>query len=387
LEGLIQLLGEILAYLGTGLRLLAPLAVLLLLGLVLFAKARRLARWLLFLGFGLVALALGGLTVLNAFFFEPSMRWILDRVADRTGIEVQYGEVDGDLWAGQISFADLSARRAQDPVSQLDFRLARARVDIAVTSLLWGEIDLEEVHLRGLRGSYQRVGSAEPAGPRRDFRIRRLRLQDVQIEVLDAREEPAQRISIEIASLESADFSARQAVFDLLFRSQIQGRFQGVAFQIESTPDDPGGRSRWRVTGARPGTLGVRSWPAALASASLDLDVQSRWQPDPGSDVDFRIGLALSGVVRPQDEILGRAYDLLLDADQTLRLTLPLRLAQSRFTSARSVSDTGVVGALLDQVGQSWDRLSNGLDLSDAPGLLEEAGEGARDLWDRITDR
>src|SRR5687767_5104296 len=79
-------------------------------------KARR--RWPRRMALGAAAcllLTVGTVLALNFLFFEPTARWILGRVHDRTAIEVRFGSASGNLLTGRLALRDVTLRRTSHP--------------------------------------------------------------------------------------------------------------------------------------------------------------------------------------------------------------------------------------------------------------------------------
>lgn len=84
--------------------------------------------------FALVGLALtiGAAILANTVFFEPTVRLILTMVGQRTGSELAFNSVSGNLLTGRFVFEEISAKRTSDIKSSFDLKARKFSVNLNV---------------------------------------------------------------------------------------------------------------------------------------------------------------------------------------------------------------------------------------------------------------
>ncbi|HEX7899050.1 MAG TPA: hypothetical protein VF950_14900 [Planctomycetota bacterium] len=203
--------------------------------------ARRVRRALL----GAVAVLGFALILIQTVFFEPIVRRIAAAVQARAGIELSFARASGNLLSGRVVLHEGSARRSSDPTAIFDVTAREMEVDVRLLSLLTGTVSIESVRVAGARGTYTRVSDVERP-PRKPFQADVLRLEDVEIAwTLRRPDHPDFQLPLRIDRLEARPFSARDASFSVLFRSNAAGTLGGAPFAIATEGDGDGRRTTW----------------------------------------------------------------------------------------------------------------------------------------------
>ena len=247
--------------------------------------ARRVRRVLLG-----VAAAIGlALILVQTVFFQPIVRRIAAAVQARAGIELGFARASGNLLSGRVVLHDATARRSSDPAAAFDVAAREMEVDVRLLSLLGGTVSIESVRVAGARGAYTR-GSGIERPPRKPFKADVLRLEDVEIAwTLRRPDKPDFHLPLKIDLLEARPFSARDAAFSVLFRSNATGAINGAPFRITGEGDGDGRRTAWTAE-----RVPVRlmadflgepfDW---LSDGTADVKVTDAWRRGAKTEVDL----------------------------------------------------------------------------------------------------
>jgi hypothetical protein len=103
-----------------------------------------------------LALTIGAVVLLNGLLFEPTVRLALALVGQRTGAEVTFGSVSGNLLTGRFAFEDLHARRASDVKSNFDLRARTLQADLDLLTLIARPITFESLSADSVSGTFHR---------------------------------------------------------------------------------------------------------------------------------------------------------------------------------------------------------------------------------------
>ncbi len=208
-------------------------------------------RWfrrLSMLSVALLLLALLVLVVIDRFFFEPSVRWAFQRLQPKTGIQVDFQSAAGSLFQCRVRLQDVRFRREGHPRSNFDLQAGQAVFDVAASSLLLGQPQFEMVMIDRIRGTYYREPHEGQVVLRRRYVVDQLHLSDVRLRVIDGtREGSPLELDVEIDDWTALPLRSDWAVFDILFRSQANGRLQNVPYRISRSETAAGPMTHWRI--------------------------------------------------------------------------------------------------------------------------------------------
>lgn len=173
------------------------------------------------------------MTVANLFFFDDMVRMMAHYGTKGTGIQVNFDKVSGSLWKGKFEFTGLSVTRLSQSVNTFAIKIDSAEVDISMAALPWQRIVVESLVVKGVRGDYRKLGHASRYTPRRSFRIEDFNLSDLRVDYINRMAgSDALPVVVKIDAMRSTLMRSNWLVFDLLFLSNIDGSFDGTAFQV-----------------------------------------------------------------------------------------------------------------------------------------------------------
>ncbi|HVW02845.1 MAG TPA: hypothetical protein VHB77_20975 [Planctomycetaceae bacterium] len=217
--------------------------------------------------------------VLNAMFFEETLRWIFSGIQRQTGIETTFRAAQGNLWSGLAGMSHVRIRRQDHPHSNFDLSVDELLIDVSVLRLWQGKFALQEFSAQDVQGKIEWL-EAVPEESRRPFRIDRADLKRVDVKWTDRTRGQPIEARLEVDEFRCAAFRSNWAAFDTLFRGTTSGRISGQPFSIESQAIEGGRQTRWKAD-ALPANVvapylgGPFRW---MAEGKVDLDVTDRWQ-------------------------------------------------------------------------------------------------------------
>ena len=240
------------------------------------------------------AIIIGGLFVINKFYFADSVRTVFGILERRSGIETSCVDIDGNLFSGRIALGECTIARDEHDTTQFDLQLDNVEFDLKLSSL-FGTAEVQTAYVTGLRGSVTRSQTSpddEQATekPRRSFVIQDLKIEDVELNLSGVNKDGGSfDLPVSIASATSAPLRSRLALFDILFRSNATGRIAGAEFQIRTGGDPSGRQTVWNaadvpVASFGAVTGGVLSW---FQQGVVDVYVVDKWRRDGQLEIDM----------------------------------------------------------------------------------------------------
>lgn len=240
----------------------------------------------------LVALTLLLVTVVDLFWFGGFVRWSFDRIEASSGLRVEYASVEGSLWTGSITMAEMRIRRKKDEGLRCDVCIDHAALDISVTSLLDSSVSVDSLVVRKVTGGIQWPSKAKDKTgherrAKRRFRIESLRVEDLDLELTNL---PGKPYRLTTPRWRSEPLRSSWLPFDVLFRSNFEGTIAGAEFSVLSEGGPDGRHTRWRATNLPISYLAEKLGGKFrfLRAGALDLDVDDRWSLDDVAKIDSR---------------------------------------------------------------------------------------------------
>lgn len=331
-----------------------------------------------------------GVLTLNFFFFDWSVRKILDGADARSGIAVGFAETDGNLLTGRIRLLDVTLVRRSDPLTVFDARAKEVEIDLDLPSMIWGDRRVELAHVAGLSGTVERLAKRKPAPwyAKRNVHIDRLVISDANIAWVDhtrPRDGTPLRVNLALDEFVGERLQTRWIAFDLLFRTNGHGRVDGKPFAVTNEPTPTGRQTVWRFEEVPATLLGdfVGGPIAGFTEGRADVVATTvHHDPTRGLDMDWR--LTLTGVraeVPPSLEgwrrrLAAAFVDYVEEHGERLPLAFTFQLDASGFDGAASPEAAGLwtavaetatkevaraVGVTPEHVGELKDRVAEKL--------------------------
>jgi hypothetical protein len=350
-----------------------------------FVRWSGISRLIITVAFAGLVLTIGGLILVNTLFFEPAIRQVLGFVAKRTGTELEFKSVSGNLFTGRFTFENMSAKRVSDTKSSFDLKVGTLSGHVALQTLLIGPISFKSLSLEAVSGTFHqqdKQGTGRDAhdagriGAKRRFRIEDLTLRDVDVALSKGDRAP---VAISLKSVTSMPLRSHFAVFDLLFRSNVAGQIDGHDIHISTGNRDGTRITQWRMPDLPVVSVSrfVTSPPVGLLrEGTLTVNVDDQWrlgkQAEINMDWDIRMRGARAGP-RTGANVLEQTFALPIinyinSKDGDIDLHFKLAMNENQFEDIVS-----------PDAGALWNSLTQSIAKAIAAGTgmkTEEAGHG-----------
>ncbi len=342
-----------------------------------------------------LVVVLAGLFVLNQFYFGPTVRWAVDRVANVTGYTIALGTVEGDLWSGQLTLGDLHLVGQTANGTAADVTVGRLEADLAVLSLLTPNVRLDRLLAADVDVAVQRVASPPSSAdaPRKDHGGRRftVELLDVTNAVMQVEQPDGATHALEIETARVAPLRSNWAPFDLLFRSNLEASFDGADLRV-STVKIAGDGRRTELALDRMDLTTLSAFTDAapirwFADGTISARMQDEWRRDDiaidtGWEIQLRDAEIGLGNVRGVGEaVLARALAEVVDArDGDVELAFRLQLDEDGFRDSASGDLTAWWDAMINGVAQAVAAMEPTAEADETEGRLRGFTQGVRDV-------
>lgn len=310
----------------------------------------------LLLAVGVVGLVL--FLALQFFFFEGTLRWGLARVKASTGIDVRFASASGNLLTWSTELKGLKIARRGHPQSNFALTIDSFSADLDAWSLLWGEVKLQSFVVRGMKGTFTRLRKApKKRKKKRPFVIQSLRLEGVKLRFQDrTREGRVLDVPLEIKRWESKPLRSTYAMFDVLFRTNAQGRFADKPFELMTRGDRKGRQTCWKAYDLP--IAPVAAWVGGplgwLKTGRLFVYVKDEWRRAESPVIELYWSMTLRDVqaeVPPHKRGLARviakaAVGYINKRGKFLPLEFSLTVREGQFRHTASLAATGLFQAV-----------------------------------------
>jgi hypothetical protein len=317
-----------------------------------------------------IVLTIGGLVLVNTLFFEPAIRQVVGLVAKRTGTELEFKSVSGNLFTGRFAFEDISAKRVSDTKGSFHLKVRSLSGDIDLPTLLTGPVSFRKLSVDTVSGTFHDREKRGTGGQvhdddgrirtKRRFRVEDLTLRNVDVALSKG---DGASVALSLKSVSSMPFRSNFAVFDLLFRSNVVGQIDGHDISITTRDADGGRISQWRMPDlpiASVNRLVAKPPISWLHEGTLTVSVDDRWVLARQAEIDMDWSIRMRGVraeARKAGGVLEQAFALPIvnyinSKDGNLDLHFKLVMNESQFEDMVS-PDAGV---LWDTVVRSMSR-------------------------------
>lgn len=279
-------------------------------------------------------LLLVSLLAINTFLFEPTMRFIVSKVEEKTKMEVSFSSVDGDILSGKVKLADLQIQRDNHETLDFDILAQNVSFDINVYSLLSNPIVIEDLIVEDVEGrvwdkaKQKEVSAQHPKNKlevsvgnfrlgvqlkddsetadkvvpqkleaKKTFVVSDLKINNVKFDVYKHDKEP---LALALDKIHSAPFRSKYAVFDTFFRSNIEGSLNNHKITIATEEIASGRKTKWHLDNF-PVTL-IKSYVhktpfSWFERGSIDVLVEDKWQYGGNAEIEMDWRMQLKGVV------------------------------------------------------------------------------------------
>lgn len=330
-----------------------------------------------------ILLGLGVLGLMATWvFFDPILRYGLARAEEKTGVEINYDAARGNLLAGRVALEGVTMRRAKGSGLDFDLSARQAEVNVALLTLLDGEVRIEHARVEGVRGRLdlpeKKEGNAGDVERRekRAFRIDDLGVKDVALNIVPRGQEG---YPLMIAQAEVMPLRSRTALFDLLFRSNLQAEVAGQPLSVATKRITENGReTHWRfvnVEAAKLSQVMPRAPLTWLEDGRVTVTVDDRWSlSEDWIEMDWRVAfegieVSLPEGLPPMEAVVAKAFQKGVQAKGgNAAFRYKIELDQEQIALARDGDLEGF-----------WKVLLTGFVKDSAKGAVLRSGEAAEE--------
>ncbi len=341
-------------------------------------------------------LSLIGILAANFLFFESVVRLATNRVANRSGITIDFKGAKGSLFTGSIRFEGLRVTRDGHPNSNYDIQLDKCDLKISVMTVLKKERRVQNINASGVRGTFERLAPSD-ATARKPFIVEHLSISNAALDVTDNTPPGGiARLKLELDSFIVDNYESQWPVLDILFTSNTRGRVEGDPFEITSSTDADVQTSQWKA-GRLPLPLVVTYLGGPfrlLREGNAEILVDNSWkkgEENPKIDMHWRITFTdlKAGIPVDANEIYAKFLDPVVGHIELQNGKLPLDfhvvIDQQAFRGKASLESIGLwtviresaIRTFEDNVGVKFDVVVERV--IDAAGAVREAAKGAAD--------
>ncbi len=259
-----------------------------------------------------VLLAFGMIGVVFSFvFFDQILRYGLNQAEAKTGVHITSEGASGNLLSGRVALDGVAMRGAGDSGLGFDVTARHVALDVALFSLIF-EPRVQLAEVAGVRGlvSLPAAQADRPKPTRKEsraFSVDDIRVSDV---VLNVQPQSGAAYPFEITQANVTPFRSGTALFDLLFRSNMQATIAGQSLFVETREITEYGRStKWRFEEIEADKLKLilpRAPLTWLEGGAITARVDDQWSlSEDWIEMDWNLSFRDVQVVAPDQAGLG----------------------------------------------------------------------------------
>ena len=346
------------------------------------------------------ALTIGALALANTVFFAPTVRLILAIVGQRTGTELAFKSVSGNLFTGRFAFEDIRAKRISDTKSSFDLKARNLDADLDLLTLTDPPIVFDTLSVDTVTGTFRQPertagrkghgNGGERIKAKRKFGVTKLTLTNVDVALSRGEGMP---VAVSLKSVTSAPFRSNFAVFDTLFRSNVVGQIDGHDISISTQQTDGGRVTQWRMPDLPAASISrfVTKPPIGwLREGVLNVSVDDRWKLGTQDAIEMDWNIRMQGVHAEANNGAGAIERALAvpiigyinSREGNVDLRFKLLMNESQFENMVSLDAGALWKALLRSMASSIAG-GTGEKTQDVRQSLEKAVEGFKGFLDR----
>ncbi|EDY83893.1 hypothetical protein VDG1235_3520 [Verrucomicrobiia bacterium DG1235] len=287
-------------------------------------------KWIQRIALGSLAIFTAALLLLNFVFLEQTVRFAVNKVETKTGFEIEYESMEGNLFTGAFAFEGLDITQTLAEKPQLSIQAQSLAANLSVWNFIFGSRVVDSASLSEASITLQTIAKPEEekksvfaiglawnenrldgltAGPASlvktpNYTIKDLKLSKLSIHVDDRSSETPTNYDIAIDHFEAQPLRSHFAIFDLLFRSNLDGTLNGSRLTISNTESDGHRHTKWATQDVPAGVLAsLIGGPFSLFEAgTVDVEVTDQWEAErvESLELDWKIKVADAQARLPQ---------------------------------------------------------------------------------------
>ncbi|MEM9157554.1 MAG: hypothetical protein AAGB46_00790 [Verrucomicrobiota bacterium] len=332
-------------------------------------------KWIRRVVLGSVALFSAALLVINFLLLDESIRFAVDKVENKTGFDIQYESVEGNLFTGSFTFTDLYLKQTLPDKPQLTIEAKNIAANLSVWNFILGRRVIDSASLSdasialktlpkqeeeekkpgfvlGLSIAKDRLNGLTAGKPSLlntpNYEIKDLQLEDVNIRVEDQSSETPTSYQIAINRYQARPLRSHFAIFDLLFRSNLDATLNSSRLEIINTEENGVRHTKWATKEIpAPVLASIIGGPFTLfEKGSVDVEVADQWETHQIEQIelDWKIKVADARARLPHStpdliKPLAQVWvDNINQNQEDWEFGFQLQLAESQFHGASSLN-------------------------------------------------
>ena len=354
----------------------------------------RLLKWVVRLSLYSLSICIALMLLINYVFFDETIRFVADRVETKTGIEIQYDSVEGDLFVGACAFTRMELRQNTEEKPKFYIQAEAIEADLSIMDLLTGKRRLQSAVLSNANIEYELLPRSKPDAKSRpskigaavkmddsgldgatittrpelldtpEFIIEKLILEEVRIQVTDHSSADALTYNIEINHFNASPIRSHFAIFDLLFRSNLDGSLNDSQLTIINTEESGVRRTQWETLDVPASILAsMVGGPFSLFDGGMiDVKINDQWNAEQVdnlmldweivvTDAHARLPSSIPIALKPIAQVW---VDNINENQQEWEFGFELELSEAQFRGATSLNANqiweGSIPVILKQV-------------------------------------
>jgi hypothetical protein len=253
-------------------------------------KTLKFMKWLKWILLSILVAIILMVVLINYFFLDSAVKYVLDNVKERSGVSVEYKVANGNLFTGRFELLGIVAKREKHDQLTFDLVANTLIIDLDLLSSAFGHAELEYLEIKDSSGKVERLHKSDKLKAKKPFNVEFLLIENLDIDYIDhTSDRGVQKYKFEVQDLSSKPFRSTHALFDVFFRSNMQGAINGYPFTIKTEVQKDGRITQWRANDlpvqiAGDFIGGPLKW---LKSGKLDIHVDDAWAV--GNNVDINM--------------------------------------------------------------------------------------------------
>ena len=252
--------------------------------------------------------------LVNYVFLDETVAFLVRRMEAKTGIEISYASMKGDLIGGSFAFTGLHVRQNSSEAVRYDIHVDQASTRFSFWSVIRGRKHLEMLEIDGVRGSFARLKAQSAETPQSNdgtviIRIRlgapedsptiaHLSISRAALQVEDLGRDVSVTYPLTIHTLVAEPCRLSLLWFDLLFRANIEASFGDAPVHVINRREADERLTRWSAEGLDATVLAsLVGGPFALfTSGTIDLTAEDTWTLQREAEISMDWSLRLHDV-------------------------------------------------------------------------------------------
>ncbi|MCB1120277.1 MAG: AsmA family protein [Verrucomicrobiae bacterium] len=339
---------------------------------------------------------------INFFFLNQTVRLLADLVSAKTGIEIFYSEMKGDIFSGAFSFSDVSLSRNENSKSDFLMEFRSVDADLAVTRFLFGKREIESFDVtngkvemtmkRSVTNPDKIVGLSVGLGSEPGISIQaldkgetffeeyhspkfvfnRITLTDLDIRIDDSVNDRGV-FHVFVSEFESKPLRSYFLWFDVLFRSNLRAKLNSSDLEIINRSEDSRHWTSWKVNAVKATALqSLIGGPFLLFEDGLiDVEVSDNWDITHSTEIEMdwnlritdgkaQVPLSTPALLKP---FAGLVVESINAKTEPWEFGFQLGFSESQFEGAASLDAQKIwqdsLSVILENIAEKYDLSQN----------------------------